>query len=209
MQTKWFTNRGQVIQTIFTVCGGLGGLVTLFTFVHKLWPHLASVAPWALNCLTIGGLVLVGVAVGARWLGWIQHVDFPVQEIYPVNDQNAPGYKLKLRIVLRNDSKLHVDVQKPRWLRPEENDLHTQIPLGSSFEPEAEDTTRRRWEPEAEEVRLRPGQRVRVWIGVDGTRCTFAELSARIANRRELGTLEFPVKAVGQEFKVKVRVTPP
>jgi hypothetical protein len=194
MKKPWFSNKGQVIQVICAVS-------LLVLAVSSVVSRLPS---W----FWIVGPVLIliwAVLALLHWLGWIQRMDFSVQDLYPVYEPQA-GYKLKLRLVLRNDCKLSLDVRKPRWLRPDDNDLHIQSPLASSFNLERMEMTGGRWEPETEEVHVRPGQRFRVWIGIDDNRCTYADLKARIQNRTELGTLEFPIFAVAQELKLTVRV---
>src|ERR1035441_10299352 len=138
MNNRWFANWGQVVQVI--------GVVIMATPVVSRLPSWF----WSVGLIII--LISAFPAILHR-LGWIQRVQFSVQDLYPVYEPQT-GYKLKLRMVLRKDSELALDVRRPSWLRPDDNDLHIQSPLASSFNLERMETTGGRWEPEAEEVHV-------------------------------------------------------
>jgi hypothetical protein len=139
---------------------------------------------------------------------WRRRVTLTIAEIYDEQQPEA-AYKLKLRIVLRNDSRFILELRKPRWLRRSESDLFHQTPLGSSFELEEAEQGLRRWSRETEVAVVRPGQRCRVWVGMDATRCGPADLRTRIETKLQLGTLEFPANAAGRDRKLEVLVQTP
>jgi hypothetical protein len=106
-----------------------------------------------------------------------------------------PGatYKMKLRAILRNDSRTTIRVFSPIW-KPRPGGVQAQVPHAARLQLEADNG----WDQERNDVQVLPGKRFQAWIGLD------QNLGIRDFQERhevlQLGALEFQVREDGRDI---------
>ena len=111
-------------------------------------------------------------------------------------------YKLKLRVLFRNETGLEVVVKKPRWhsaptevqVRP---DWNSAVEAGAGAKNEE-------WHGDLAEMKIKPNQTFRVWIGLDWAH---SDIELRqLHETLRVGTLVLPVLINNHEVELERKI---
>jgi class 3 adenylate cyclase len=146
----------------------------------------------------------------ARKVLSVAHWEFEPRQTTP--EGQAPFFKRKIRIVLRNDASKEIEVKTPDWAT-DAGDLAIQpsgLGLGAASKIRLENKQtggwkQDKWLEEADQLIVPPAHHFEAWVGLNH-QYTDKTLQRHVREGR-IGTLVFFVLVEGQKRKVSIRVT--
>jgi hypothetical protein len=142
--------------------------------------------------------------VGAHEARELLHQITTLDLLFDRDERDTIKYKMKLRIVFRNETGRDIVVKRPTWTaKPDE--LQVRPDWNSSLQVETGGGWKfEQWAGEASEAAIKNNQAFRIWIGLN-----WAFTDAELRQKHEqlaVGSLHLPVKINGYDVELEKKV---